>query len=276
MDTQTQREILRDYYYGRLEEIALSSFEWFGLPKSVNELYLERNLFARREMLYFKDDVLGTLTLPFCIGAGKLDVYNEPIERVAISDTGYRATRNYKDSVIIYNSYKRQPTTIYLRLIAERLANCDTVCTLNLRAQKMPYFIRCSDDEKATLSAMLTNLENDGEAIQAYKSLDLQNTFGVFNLNAPYICDKVNEYKRSIWTDALSWLGVLSVEAQKKERVIRDEIHASNGGAFASRASRLACRQFACEKIYEVFGDEVWCEYRSDIDTKPPFELGVM
>lgn len=275
MDTQTQREILRDYYYDRLEEIALSSFEWFGLPKSVNELYLERNLFGRREMLYFHDDVMGALTLPFTMGGGRLNVYDEPINRVAISDTGYRARRTEKDSVIIFNSYKRQPAKIYLRLIAERLANCDVVCTLNLRAQKMPYLIRCSDDEKVTLKAMLDSLENDGEAIQTYNSLNLQNSFGVFNLNAPYICDKVNEYKRSIWTDALAWLGVLSVEAQKKERVIRDEIHASNGGAFASRASRLACRQIACEKIFNMFGDRVWCEYRSDIDTKPPFEMEV-
>ena len=53
---------------------------------------------------------------------------------------------------------------------------------------------------------------------------------------------------------------------QKKERLITDEVARSQGGTIASRYSGLMMRQQACEKINKMFGLDLWCEFREDID----------
>ena len=45
-------------YYDRLKAIAISVFEWEGLPESVNKWYLERTITERGSALVFEDEIL--------------------------------------------------------------------------------------------------------------------------------------------------------------------------------------------------------------------------
>ena len=67
-------------YYNRMTELAVSMFDWKGLPKSVNAEYMEKALFSYGQAVFFKDDVLGFLALPM-MSTGRRDIYNIPIER---------------------------------------------------------------------------------------------------------------------------------------------------------------------------------------------------
>lgn len=52
---------------------------------------------------------------------------------------------------------------------------------------------------------------------------------------------------------------------QKKERNIKDEVIASQGGTIASRYSRFEPRQKAIELINEKFGENIEVEYYDGI-----------
>ena len=50
-------------YYLWIKSLALSVFEWQGLPETINVRYLEETLFSKGKCLFFYDDRLGFLSL---------------------------------------------------------------------------------------------------------------------------------------------------------------------------------------------------------------------
>ena len=48
-------------YIDRLTSLAISMFEWKGLPDSVDPRYLEMTLFLNGSAVYFNDDEIGNL-----------------------------------------------------------------------------------------------------------------------------------------------------------------------------------------------------------------------
>ena len=97
------------------------------------------------------------------------------------------------------------------------------------------------------------------------KNLDL-NALKVLQTGAPYVCDKLHQLKTQIWNEALTYLGVCSVQYQKKERINTEEINRSMGGAFASRRSRITARQNAVEEINKMFGLSIEVDFEDEVD----------
>ena len=251
-------------YLRRLCELSMSMFKWEGLPESVDVRYLEMELFLTGQALFFKDDVLGYLALG-CLANGSFDVYGEPKVRRAYSRySGYNSDSfTDKDSVIIWNNYMRVPSAQDVMYYAQRLWDLDSTIDINARAQKTPVLIQC--DEKQRLSLLNVYKEYDGNSPVLFgdKNLDIKG-FGVLKTDAPFVADKLYELKNQIWNEALTYLGISNVSYQKRERLITDEVTRGQGGTVASRYSRLAMREQACDRINEMFGLDVSVKYRED------------
>ena len=251
-------------YLRRLCELSMSMFKWEGLPESVDVRYLEKELFLTGQALFFKDDVLGYLALG-CLANGSFDVYGEPKVRRAYSRySGYNSDSfTDKDSVIIWNNYMRVPSAQDVMYYAQRLWDLDSTIDINAKAQKTPVLIQC--DEKQRLSLLNVYKEYDGNSPVLFgdKNLDIKG-FGVLKTDAPFVADKLYELKNQIWNEALTYLGISNVSYQKKERLITDEVTRGQGGTVASRYSRLAMREQACNRINELFGLDVSVKYRED------------
>ena len=95
------------------------------------------------------------------------------------------------------------------------------------------------------------------------KQLD-PNSLQVLNTGAPYVADKLYGLKTQLWNEALTYLGISNVNMQKRERMVSDEVVRQMGAVIASRYSRLESRRQACEKINDMFGLDVWVDYRED------------
>lgn len=262
-------------YLRRLCELSMSMFKWEGLPDSVDIRYLEMELFLGGQALFFKDDVLGYLALGY-MANGSFDVYGEPISRRAYSRySGYNSdTFSDKDSVIIWNNYMRVPSAQDVMYYAQRLWDLDNTIDINARAQKTPILIQC--DEKQRLSLVNVYKEYDGNSPVLFgdRNLDIKG-FGVLKTDAPFVADKLYELKNQIWNEALTYLGISNVSYQKRERLITDEVTRSQGGTVASRYSRLAMREQACERINEMFGLNLSVKYREDFQI-PDVDGGVV
>lgn len=70
---------------------------------------------------------------------------------------------------------------------------------------------------------------------------------------APYVADKLDIHKEKEWNEFLRLIGIANMNFQKKERNIKDEVLASQGGTIASRFSRFQPRKNAVDKINEKF-----------------------
>ena len=90
----------------------------------------------------------------------------------------------------------------------------------------------------------------------------------------PYVSDKIDQHLRELWAEFFRLIGVANLQEQKRERVIIDEMIASQGGTIASRFSRFEPRKNAVEKIYKKFGVDIQVQYYDGEPTTEPEKEG--
>lgn len=249
-------------YYNRLTELAMSMFEWKNLPETVDPRYLEMCLFSDGMCVFFNDEVLGFLALQVAIG-GQLNVYRIPIDRRAYASNGYQMNLTEENSVIIFNNYLHTNSMLDVEMFSKRLYNLDRAIDVNANAQKTPILIQCDESQRMTMKNLYKQYEGNEPFIFGSKALDV-NGLKVLQTGAPYVADKLYELKVQYWNEALTYLGISNINTTKKERMITDEVTRNQGGVVASRYSRLESRKQACRQINNMFGLDIWCDYRED------------
>ena len=250
------------YYFNRLKELAISMFEWKNLPSSVDPRFLELTLFNDGQCLFFKDEVMGYLTLQCTIG-GQFNVYRVPTNRRAYATNGYQNNLDETNSVIIYNNMLRENTIEVVDMFAKRLYDLDSIIDVNANAQKTPVLITCDETQRLTLQNIYMQYTGNQPVIYGNKNLDV-NGIKVLKTDAPYIGQMIYELKINVWNEALSYLGISTVNNVKRERLITGEVQRNLGGTYASRYSRMNMRKEACKNINEMFGLNIDVNYRQD------------
>lgn len=249
-------------YYNRLTELSISMFDWKNLPDTIDPRYLELTLFADGDAVFFKDEDIGFLCLQNII-SGPLDVYRIPINRRAFSVNGYSKSLNDKDSVIIWNNLLHTNSMLDVQMFARRLYNLDRAVDVNANAQKTPILIVCEESQRLTFENLYKEYQGNAPVIMGDRGLN-PTAFTVLKTDAPFVADKLYQLKVQIWNEALTYLGISNINVTKKERLITDEVTRNLGSIIASRYSRLEARREACRKINDMFGLNIWCDYRED------------
>lgn len=247
------------YYYNRLFNLYVSTFEWDNLEPSVNERFLEMCLFSGGKSVVFKDEVLGLLALRSA-DAGPLNIYNIPTIRNAYASNGYNKTVNEGDSVLIYDNYAHLSPMPDIEMFSKRLYDLDRTIDVNAKAQKTPVIISCDEEERLTLENLMKQYEGNIPFIFGSSSLRTSG-IKVLNTEAPFLCDRLYTLKTQIWNEALTYIGIPSV-SEKRERRITSEVDNDMGGVFASRYTRLEARREGCEKVNAMFDTNWSCHFR--------------
>lgn len=260
-------------YYNRLTELAVSMFEWKNLPSTVDERYLELTLYSQGMAIFFQDEALadkdlanggdGYVVMQTTID-GRLDIYRIPKRRRAYASNGYQINLTDKDSVIIYNNYLRTNSMLDIEMYARRLYEIERAIDVNVRGQKTPKIILCNEDQRLVLKNLFMQYDGNEPFIFGSKQLDLTGINSV-DISSPYVADKLNQLKREIFNEALTYLGISNVNIQKKERLLVDEVTRNMGSVEAQKYTRLNARKEACKKINELFGLDIDVEYREDV-----------
>lgn len=261
------------HYYNRLTELAISMFEWSGLPDSVDPRFLELTLFSDGMAVFFKDDILDKhLALQTMIG-GNLDVYRIPKIRTAYAVNGYNMKLDENNSVIIFNNMLHTNCISDIELFAYKLYECDRTMVTNLKAQKTPVMILCDENQRLTMKNLYAQYDGNEPFIFGGKDIDMKKVVAL-TTGAPYVADKVYETKTQIWNEAMTYLGISNVSMIKKERMVTDEVSRNMGSTVASRYTRLEMRKQACKKINEMFGLNIDVKYREDIQSFTSEDMG--
>ena len=251
-DYEIKNSLVFHDFYSRLKAIALSIFKWENLPPTCNARFLEDTLFRYGKAVFVNDPEYGFLNLKV-IQADTLNVYNEPLAYTAYS-IGYNKIFDADDCVIIRNNPLEKSTDSTMLLFAERLAKIELALGVNIDAQKTPILIRCDDKTKTSLEVVYNQYQGNKPVIYATKSLG-DKPLEVLNTQAPFVSDKLREEKRSVWNEALEFLGInTNPSDKKKERLISVEVEANNEQIDIQALTMLAQRQYACEAINKKYG----------------------
>lgn len=254
-------------YFNRLMALSMSMFEWKNMPKSVDTRFLELCLFGDGFCVFFKDEVLGFLTLRCAIG-GHLNVYQIPTMRRAYASNGYQMELDETNSVIIWNNELHTNSCLDVEVFSKRLYEIDRTIDVNVKAQKTPILICCDETQRLTMQNVYMKYEGNEPVIFGDNKNVNPNSIQVINTNAPYHGMELYDLKTRYYNEALTYLGISNISFQKKERMVSDEVIRNMGGTIANRYSRLNARKQACRMINEMFADEledeVDCVYRED------------
>lgn len=231
--------------------LAENVFKFINLPSFIDVSFINRQLVFNGSIAFFVDETLGLLALPYT-NLGGLDVYGRPKRINVRSNTGYSKNLGYGEFVIMYDNNGHYPLITDIIQYAERLALNTRTSDINISQQRTPRFWKTKNENLESVKALVNNVDSNAETVIAYDNLDLDDTTLVLE-PAPYVADKIDIHQEKIWNEFLRLIGVANLQYQKKERNIKDEIQAMQGGTIASRFSRFEPREEAVKLINQKF-----------------------
>lgn len=267
-------------YLERLKKIALSIFDWVNLPSGMDSRWLERCLYYKGQAAMLYDEDMGGFINTSATAAGQINIYGIPT-RINCYSYGYQSTRTYygggptnmkenQGCILVMNNWERIPTANTIELFAMRLYEAERATDTNIKNSKFPLLVLTDDKQRLTMVNMYRQVTGNEPAIFADKNSGLDDSIKVLKTDSPYIADKLMEYKKQIWNEALLFLGVNTIDVEKKERLIAAESSTNNEVTNLNLMSYLAPRKEAARQFNEKFGltgtdKEIDVRVRSDL-----------
>ena len=279
--TSENRQAALEYMYRRqLMGKCISRFTWEGLPNGIDPRFIETTIFNNGYSVFYYDTFFEMfMAMPATI-SGPLDIQDNP--------TGYQVTRNgvysrdvrASESVCIWGNQIRVPEIDVVISYAARLAQIDRTIEIDLLNERNPMIVACSQDQRLTVQNLISKIYDGEPVVWGTENLAVDNLasmIGVFPLNQNAGSGAVSsikhmESKAKIWGEALTMLGIMNVNSEKRERMVVEEAAGNSGQVLASRESFMKPRQLACEQINEKFGLQVSCEWAVDDNAAPNME----
>ena len=248
-------------YLERMKKIALSMFEWVNLPETMNARFLEMCLYYNGQAALLYSDEYGYINTMAADG-GYINIYGPPTEINCYSyrfnerrslytiDTG---EEKGSECILVMNNYERVPTASTLSLFAYRLAEAQRTADVNIKAQRTPILITTDQKQYFTLKKMYEEYDGNTPAIFADKNLISPDALKAMKTDAPFLCNDIYQYKREIWNEALTFLGIQNL-SEKRERLITGEVDSNNELLNLNLQSLLVPRKEACRQFNEKYG----------------------
>mgnify|MGYP002514037368 CR=1 FL=1 len=264
-------------YLRRMKMVALSMFEWVNLPKGMDSRFLEEVLYYNGLATLLYDEEYGfinTASTP----SGALNIYGLPTEINCFS-YGFSSIRKLytglaneearkTNCILVLNNQDKESTFSDMELFAYRMYKAERSSDININATKSPIVILANDKTKLSMVNAYAQYDGNQPVIVGKKGQFDLNDISSIDTKAEFIADKLQDYKKSIWNELLTFLGINNLN-EKKERMVTDETNQNNEVINLNLQSFLIPRKEACKQFNELFGltgeNEISVRVRSDL-----------
>lgn len=248
-------------YLERMKKICLSMFDWKNLPDTMDARFIELCLFYQGQAALLYDENYGYLNSMAADG-GYINLYGLPTEIQCYSyrfnqrrslythDTG---EEKGSECILVMNNFERIPTASTINLFAKRLAEAQRTADVNIKAQRTPVLITTDQKQYFTLKKMYEEFDGNTPAIFADKNVITPDALKAMKTDAPYIAQDIMDYKREIWNEFLTFMGISNL-SEKRERMISNEVDSNNELINLNLQALLIPRKKACEQFNEKYG----------------------
>lgn len=249
-----------NYYRRRMLGFARNVFVYENMPEEIDISYMNKTLTNQGSIAFFYDEILDQiLCLPYN-NLGTYDVYGRPTKIQVNGDNGYVRTLNKDEFVILYDNNERYPIYIDIMMLAQRIALKKRTQDVNIMQLRTPRIWKVNSDSKATVEAILNEVDSLSEKVVAYDSLDLDDITSILSV-PPNISLEIEQLIEKDWNEFFQIVGISNLSINKQERMIRDEMISSLGGTIASRYNRFESRREAFNKINKKWGLDIKFKY---------------
>ena len=252
-------------FQDQIYQLAMTRYEWIGLPETVDALYLEK-------VLLFK----GWATIAFperkrkrglwygakCVTEGELGIYDRPTKWVAYSRDKLRFRVTPRNGVLVYDNVNRTPLLNALDLCARELVDIRKTKQMNRFHQKVPYILVTPPDMELSAINMLDNIMAGEPATVANPTIRDLEPYRL-GLDVPYLGAELTAAEQNVWNQVYTLLGIANI-TYKSERMIEDEVRSMSEPTSMMALSGLVERRRAADYLNDRFGLDVSVVWRAD------------
>lgn len=194
-----------------------------NLPKR----YFLRVLREKGAIAYHKEL---KLYLPF-VGSG-IDIYGLPNRYQLISPNGFTTWAKPNEVVILRANDLQSPLAPYFKQQINKLVDLDLFINQNLDACRTMTIAEFPEKEMLLSLTNLTEARTIGATIGfVNKAQEIGKSISVMSTGAHYLVDKALEARKEVMNETLATIGISVANVDKKERVQKAEVMASQGYA---------------------------------------------
>lgn len=249
--------------YDKYKLIAMNAFQWENLPDGIEERHIESVLFDHGQAGFFIRPG-GSFMCLRADSAGRVNVYNDPLE-YRMTGVGYTENVSADDCIIIPNNKLRIPTHQFVMHYVNKLCEAERTMNVNIKACKTPIIFACDDKDVFTFKRMFQMVDDGTPAFFADKGLNLESV-QAFQTGVQFMGNELMDYKRSVESDLLTFLGQNNTPVDKKERLITDEATANNQLIQSFAELQLEAREQACREINAKWGLSISVKPRNTVE----------
>lgn len=255
-----------NYYRERLINLALSQFEWHGLPDTCDRLYFEKRLLFDGKAAMLQP--IGSdewLSLGY-VTNGTLNVYGYPTKILGV---GFNATNIECDNwEFLYDNMTKQSLLPKIDLYARLLWEVHNSFRSNLKHTNTPYIVTGSKNQELSFKNFFNRVFGFQPYILMKRKEDVE-AINVLQTGVDYYGNELLDSLKVVWAEALSMLGI-TAETTKKERLIEGEITINRQEDLISLNSRLLNRVDFCNKMNKKYGMDLSVNLSSeDVELQP-------
>ena len=210
-------------YLKRFEKVARSIFEWVNLPKSMDSRWLERTLYLYGRATLLFDENFGFINTGTST-AGQINIYGLPTvlncysfeynkQRklyTGIDGLNQEQINNMKNThcILVQNNWDGLPSSQSMELFALRLYEAERSIDTNIKAMKTPVLILVDEKQRLTMENVYNQYDGNQPVIFGDKNIFENGAVNVeaINTKAEYVADKLMNYKKEIWNEALTFM----------------------------------------------------------------------
>lgn len=252
--------MLRNKYYA----LYRSNFKWNNINYR-QEDFIMRKFWADGTVCAFK--IPNVDEIGFCSWArNTIDMYGETETVHLVNQYGSPLIPSTlqvvdKDVVIGWIQSNRKPLRMIVDWYIERIAQVDMVINTNLNLHKLPFLIpldKGDKDAKSKLSDVIDRILNN-ELVLFVEGVD-PTLFKAVATEAPFIIDKLANYRKDLENDLKTVLGVNNPGVSKIEQLQLSEVQANDAEVNSHDTDYTYQLEQFCERIKEVLGYDISIE----------------
>lgn len=273
--SQVQQTRTEQMYIRVLSEMCMNRFQWFGLPNSVKERYMEKVLFSNALVVFFMWSPTNNFLCLRGSGTNMWNIYDDPTEYLVTGNTIINEVLPANEVVPIWGNYMRMPDVDIVLLYAMKLANIDRSMEIVADNMRTSRLIVAPEDMLLTYQNINRQIEGGVKTIYIKETVDAENIKAHDMGTDPRYLPALATRKKELWNECLTLLGVNNNAGEdKKERLVANEVDANADEVMVYRATSLKARKQACKEINDKFrypdGSRLEIDVAYVNDFKPP------
>jgi len=286
-DIQHMKDILRTQLSSYYQNIAVSVFDWEGMPDQTMRIprrQPEKQLYENGCFTLFRHEDSGQFfMLPVASMNIQKNAYGEPSQWRAMA-LGELAgpigalKLTPENAVLFRNNDTYTPSKPYVEELIKQLVNVEYTLRLNINAQKMPWSFR-SNNYNVISNKNLFRQIYECEPVIFHDDM-MTDELELIKTDAPVIMAELNDAYNVYDQRICEFLGIDCVARDKKERLTAEEADANDEKIDSIKKVKLEQRKEGCDLAHDLFGIDLTVKLAdhtkdpSDTERKEDIEEG--